>query len=625
MIPVPRYTQLLIRILAVVMSLWQIYTAVLGGYDPLMLRYIHLTFGLVLVFLIYRLNINRISRKWTLAFDYCLVILAMVAMSYLLLNFDYVSRRIAFITPISSLEKVMGVALVVLVLEGSRRLTGWILPILAIVSLSYPFVGPYLPGMLRHGGYSFERVIDVVFLSTNGIFGLALGVSAAYVMKYIIFGAFLTQSGMGRFIIDFSRAYVGSFRGGPAKVSIVGSGFMGMLSGTAVGNVATTGSVTIPMMKETGFKPHYAAAVESIASSGGIIMPPVMGSIAFVMSQVTSISYGKIILYATIPAVLYYASLFFMIHFRAVKVGLKGLPKDQLPNGREVLIRSWNLVIPVIVLVYFLVRQYTAIMAVMYALFSLVVVVQLRPATRMGWRQILRALEDGARGSLVVIMAVAVAGIIIGMLSLTGLATRFTGSLIEMSGGSEVGLLVLAALAAIFMGMGLPSVVSYLILTAMVVPSLVESGVPVVAAHLFIIYFSITAFFTPPFCTAVFAASGIAGSPIMKTAFTAMRIGVAAYILPFMFVYGNELLGIGTPIGIAVAFLGASMGILLLAAGVEGYLRTRMSWYERIMAVVGALVMINPSILTDILGVLLFGMVLLVQSAKMKNSAVVDS
>ena len=619
---VKHYLKSLIRIIAIVMSLFQLYTGAVGTFDPLMQRYIHLTFGLVLVFLIYRLNIKGLSEKWALVIDSFLALLVLSSMGYLLFNFDYIGQRIAYITPVSSVEKFLGIALIILVLEGTRRLTGWALPILALVALSYPFTGPYLPGMLHHGGYPFERIIDVIFLSTDGIFGTALAVSASYVMLYIIFGAFLTQSGLGKFFVDFAHAYVGHLSGGPAKVAIVGSGLMGMLSGSPVGNVATIGTFTIPMMKKLGYKPYYAAAVEAIASTGGIIMPPVMGSVAFVMSQLTAIPYGQIIMYAAIPAVLYYLSLFLMVHFEAVKSGLKGLPKNQLPNGKEIIKKNWNLTIPIFVLIYFLIKEYTATLAVIYSLLSLLIVVQLRPATRMGWRDMLEALEGGARGALVVIMAVAAAGIIVGMLSLTGLAIRFTGSLIVLAGGSLLALLVMAALSAIIMGMGLPGVVSYIILAAMVVPSLVKFGIPLVAAHFFIIYYSITAFFTPPFCTTVYAAAGIADSPIMKTGYTAMRIGLAVYIVPFMFVYGPELLGIGTPVNIIIAFIAACIGVFLLAISVEGFFRTKMALYERIIALVGAFLMIKPGIITDLLGLLCLGIVLLIQRAKVKRAVV---
>ena len=611
-----------IAAIGIFMSLVQIYWGTFGVSDPLRQRIIHLTFGLVLVFLTSRLKISGLSKKTALAIDLLLVAFVVISLGYLLVNLDYVSyERIAFITPVLKTEKVFGIVLIVLILEGTRRFTGMALPALTVAALVYPFVGPYLPGIFKHGGYDFERIIDVVYLSPQGVFGLPLAVSASYVALYIIFGSFLNESGLGKFFINFSQAFVGYRVGGPAKVAIIGSGFMGMLTGTATGNVVTTGTFTIPLMKSIGYRPYYAGAVEAIASTGGIIMPPVMGSVAFIMSEITGVNYGKIIIHAFIPAVLYYLSLYFMVHFEAVKTGLKGLPKDQLPDAKQILLNSWHLTIPIMVLLYYLIRQYTASTAVIYSLFSLVIVANFRSSTRMGLKQVLKALETGAKGTLVVIMAVASAGIIVGMINLTGLGIRLTSSIVEIAGGNLYLALILSAISAIVMGMGLPSVVAYLILAGLVAPSLMQIGVPMIAAHFFIIYFSITAFFTPPFCTAAYAAAGIAGSPIMKTGFTAVRLGSACYIIPFMFVFGPALLALGGVFEILIAFTTSVMGIFLLAITAEGYFKVPMSWSDRFISIIGALFLIKPGALSDVIGFACFAAIIFIHNRKLKRSS----
>jgi len=612
--------KILVSAIAILMSLVQIYWGAFGVSDPFHQRIIHLLFGLVLVFLTSRLKINGLSKNAALAIDWLLVAFVIISLGYLLVNLDYVSyERIAFITPVLKTEKVLGIVLILLILEGTRRFTGMALPALTVAALVYPFAGPYLPGIFKHGGYDFERIIDVVYLSPQGVFGLPLAVSATYVALYIIFGAFLNESGLGKFFINFSQAFVGYRVGGPAKVAIIGSGFMGMLTGTATGNVVTTGTFTIPLMKSIGYRPYYAGAVEAIASTGGIIMPPVMGSVAFIMSEITGVSYGKIIIHAFIPAVLYYLSLYFMVHFEAVKTGLKGLSKDQLPDGKQILMHSWHLTIPILVLLYYLIRQYTASTAVIYSLLSLVIVANFRRSTRMGLKKLLKALEAGARGTLVVIMAVASAGIIVGMINLTGLGVRLTSSIVEIAGGNLYLALILSAISAVVMGMGLPSVVAYLILAGLVAPSLIQIGVPMVAAHFFIIYFSITAFFTPPFCTAAYAAAGIAGSPIMKTGFTAVRLGSACYIIPFMFVFGPALLALGGIFEILIAFTTSVMGIFLLAITAEGHYKVAMSWSDRIISSVGALFLIKPGAITDVIGFACFAAIIFIHKRKWKK------
>lgn len=601
-------------ITALGMALFHIYTGAFGVQEALMQRVVHLLFALTLVFLTYPAKKGKSIWK---PGNVILVTLSAVSVGYLLLNFDYVtSVRLVAITPMSIAEKVLGFILILLLLEAGRRVIGWILPAIALVALAYTFLGPYLPGIFHHGGYDLQRVLELNFLTTNAIFGVPLGVSSTYIVLFIIFGAFLNASGLGQFFLDFAKIIAGRSPGGPAKVAVFSSGLMGSVSGSAVANVVTTGSFTIPTMKRLGYQPHFAGAVEAVASTGGILMPPVMGSVAFIMSEFTGIAYIEIVKYALVPAILYYFSIYLMVHFEALRLGLRGLSKDEIPNVKDSIAKNWHLTIPLVVLVVLLIKRYSPMISVIYSIFSLIIVAYLRPHTRMGIKEIMSALESGAKGSLLVVMACALSGIIIGSVSLTGLGIRFTSSIVDLAGGNLILILILTAIAAIILGMGLPSVVSYMLLLALVIPALTSLGVPLVAAHFFAIYFSTTAFFTPPYAVAAFAAAGIAGSDVMRTGFTAMRLGMASYIIPFMFVFGPPLLLLGSFTDTLLAIPTALLGIVALAVAGIGFMKAKMGILERIIAFVAALLLIKPGLATDLVGILGLGLVVLLQLYK---------
>jgi TRAP transporter 4TM/12TM fusion protein len=510
----------------------------------------------------------------------------------------------------------MGVILSLILLEASRRVIGWALPITAACFLLYAILGKYLPGLIRHTGFSLEVIIDQLYLTTEGIFGIPLGVSATYVILFVIFGAFLEESGTGQFFMDFSNSLVGGAKGGPGKISCVSSALFGTISGSAVANVMVDGWLTIPLMKRTGFKPDFAAAVEATASTGGQIMPPVMGAAAFVMAEYTGIPYIQICIHAAIPALLYYFALFMAIHFEASKTGLLGVPKEERPRFQSVVLARGHLFFPLIVIVYFMIAGYTPMYACIYATLSVVLIALLRAETRMGVMKILKALEFGAKNMLPVAAACACAGIIIGVINLTGLGLKFTSLILVIAGDSLIPALIFTMFAGIVLGMGLPTTAAYIVQAALLIPALIKLGVPLIAAHLFVFYFAIISAITPPVAMAVYAAAGIGGSNLWRTGLEAVRIGATGFIIPFMFVYGPSLLMIGSIGTIITTIISSSIGVVALSAGLMGWFLKEATYLERVMLVAGALLLIKPGLYTDVIGLVLLIIVIVIQKLR---------
>jgi len=597
--------------IAVLMSLVHLYTAGFGVLGDLNQRAAHLMFTFVLIFLAYAASPTSRSRLALL--DVGLAVLGAVAAGYLLFNYEYVVSRELYITPIKPWEWVLAVATVLLVLEAARRTNGWPLVIVAVAFLVYAFVGPYLPGLLSHRGVPPSKLVDQLYLTVEGIFGIALAVSSTFVFLFILFGAFLEKSGTGEFFIDLSKAMVGNMRGGPAKMAVVASGMFGTISGSAVANVVTTGTFTIPLMRRLGYTKDFSGAVEAVASTGGQFMPPVMGAAAFVMAEFSGVPYLKVCIHAAIPAVLYYLAVGMMVHLEACKLGIQGLPRAELPGLRQTLAFGWHLFLPLIGIVYFLMQGYTPLLAGFYAVLLTIVISMVRKATRMNPRKVYAALEAGALSALPVAAACAAAGIVIGVVNLTGLGLRFSSLIINLSGGSLLVALVLTMVASLILGMGLPTTPAYVIQAALAVPALVNLGVPIIAAHLFCLYFAVISAITPPVALAAYAGASISGGNAMTTGFIATRLGLAAYIIPYMFVYGPALLTIGEPLDVVLAAVTALVGVVGLAAAAEGWLLGRMAVWERLLTLGSALLLIKPGWVTDLAGLILFGVVALSQ------------
>ena len=510
----------------------------------------------------------------------------------------------------TTVDLVAGGITILLVLELARRFTGYGLVTVSVFALAFAFSGPYLPGVLAHRGYGIKRLIEHLYLSTEGIWGIPLGVSAQFVYLFILFGAVLDVAGGGALLIGLADRVAGKTRGGPAKTAAVASAFMGSLSGSAVANVVTTGTFTIPLMRRAGFKPYFAGAIEAAASTGGQLMPPIMGAGAFILATWTSIPYGEVALAAAIPAILYYVALLMAIHFQACKMGLE--PSTQT-RDEEVWSRI-HLLLPLAIIVTVLIQGYSPMRAAFWGVTSALAVTWVRKDTRLKWKDINRALQSGAKGAVQVAAACAAAGVVVGVASLTGIGLRMSELIITLSGGNLFGALFLTGLGSIILGMGLPTTAAYVVLAALGAPALTELGVPLLAAHLFIFYFGCISNVTPPVSLAAYAAAGIADSPAMKTAFTAVILASVGFIVPFMFAFSegsSPLLMQGSPLEIAQALITGIAGVTALAAAGIGFTRRPVVAWERILLALAAGALMLPGWETDIAGATILGLMLL--------------
>lgn len=609
----PNIFSIIISIFAVMMACYHLYTGLFGAPEALLHRSIHLLFTLILVFLVFPFSKGK-GRQW---FDYLLLGLGVTSIIYLFWNYDYFITRYPYVHPLSNADLFLGIILVLVLLEAARRSIGLAMPLTSIVFIIYAYAGPYLPGLLHHAGSNTETIVDQLYMTTEGIFGIPLGVSATYVILFVIFGSFLERSGGGKFFMDLAAATTGKSKGGPGKIAVISSSLFGTISGSAVANVMVTGQFTIPMMKRTGFQPHFAGAVEAAASTGGQIMPPVMGAAAFVMAEFTDTSYITICKHALFPAVLYFLSVFMAIHFEALKSNLKGMA-EAAPRLLDVILKEGHLLIPVAIIVYLMFAGYTPMYACIFSIISVIILSNFKRLTRMGIKKILTALEEGAKGALSVAVACACAGVVIGVINLTGLGLKFTSFVLFLAGESLAPALLFTMGAGIILGMGLPTTAAYIVMAALLVPALVKLGIPLIAAHMFAFYYAIISAITPPVALAVYAGAGLAGSNMWKTGFAAVRIGAPGFIIPFMFAYAPSLLLIGPPLTIFLSLISATIGVVMLAGGMIGWFIRETNFMERFFLAAGAILLIKPGFYTDIIGLILLGITIL--SQKMRKS-----
>lgn len=597
----------LIRWIAISMSLFQLYTG-LFQLTAMNQRVTHVTFGLILIFLIFPITKRRPRSRPTIDTILLAAVILFIG-TYVLLNWFRKIGQIGLEPPVY--ELVLGTILIVLLIDATRRVVGWAFPSVAVLALVYARFGERLPGILAHKNYSFTRIVSSMFITTDGIFGMLAGISATFIFLFILFGALLRESGGGDFFLNLAYSLLGHVRGGPAKVAVVASSLFGMLSGSGTANVAGTGQITIPMMKKTGYPPYFAGAVETVASAGGLLMPPVMGSAVFVMMEILGVNYVTIIKAATLTAILYYIGLFVMVDLEAQKIGLKGLPREKLPKFTQVVKDGWHFLIPVAVLIYFLVyAQVSLTRAAFWANVSVPLATFLRKNQRMTFAQFLDGLENGAKTALPVVAILALAGVVVGMVTLTGLGLMMSSLLIQLSHGNLFLLLLFTMIAAIIMGMGVPPVAAYIVLAILVVPALVKVGVYPLAAHLFVFYFATIAGITPPMAPDAFVAAGIADAPMMKTAFTACRLALVIFILPYVFVYNNALLLVGGVFQIIWVSLTAFLGVMALAIALQNYLSGRkLMLITRLLFLASAFLLIYPGIYSDLSGLALLGVI----------------
>ena len=612
-----------VTVVAVIMSLYHLYTCIFGIPESQMHRMLHLMFASILTFSIYNFRGKKNDGKIHFA-DILFIAATIASLTYMILNLKAFQNRITFVTPLTTAQIVVFILLLLTVLETTRRLTGWTLPIVSIIFLLYALFGQHLPGVLAHTGSSPEKILEQVVLTSEGIFGSSLGITATYVVVFIIFASFLEVTGAGQFFIDLATSLTGASRGGPAKVAVVGSCLFGSISGSSVANVVSTGTFTIPLIKSVGYSPVFAGAVEAVASTGGQIMPPVMAAVAFIMADYLGVSYLSICKAALIPAVLYYFCLFMMVDAKAIKMNIMGLPKEQLPNTKKVLKSGWYLALPFVVLVVMMALNYTPMKSGFWALVSLIVIVLITDRKKLSLSNIIRGLKGGATGIISVSATSACAGIIVGVIMLTGLGLKFTSLITLLSGGNLVIAMLIAAVVAIILGMGLPTVPAYIVMSSLVAPALIQMGATPLAAHMFVLYFAVLSCITPPVAIASYAAAAISGADAVKVGFASMKLGIVAYIIPFLFVLNPMLIAQGSVLSVLWTFFTACVGCIALTWGIEGVITKKLNWQWRILCLVAAGLTLYPEGISDIIGLVLFLVIIFIFRKKARGKAALE-
>lgn len=607
------YTGVMAKIvsaIAITFSVFQLYTAIFGVLDAQLQRAVHLGFALALSYLLYPTR-RSWSRTKVHPLDVLLSILGAAAPAYICIMYRELAMRAGMVTPTDMIIGVLGLLLVV---EATRRVVGIPMVVVVLVFLTYAFAGPYMPGVLAHRGLSIEQLVGHLYFTTEGIFGIPLGVSSTFIFLFILFGAYLESTGLGKFFIDIANAIAGWASGGPAKVAVLSSALMGTVSGSSVANVAGTGSFTIPMMKKLGYRKEFAGAVEAASSTGGQLMPPVMGAAAFLMAEFVGVPYIDIVAAAVIPAILYFTGLWLGVHLEAKRNNLKGVPRDQLPKAWVIFKERGHLAIPLVVIVYLLVTGYTPMRAALVAIVLSIVASALRKSTRMKPIEIIKGLEAGARNVLGVVIACASAGIIIGVVTKTGIGLKLASGLLALSGGNLLLTMFFTMITSIVLGMGVPTTANYVITSTIAAPALVQMGVPVLAAHMFVFYFGIIADVTPPVALAAYAASGISGGKPLMTGVNASKLAIGAFIIPYIFVMSPMILMINaTAFGLIFSTVTAILGMVGVSSAMIGYLADHSKPIERVILFVGGILMIIPGVETDIPGMIILVAIMLLQ------------
>ena len=620
------YTGPLAKVLSVLLCLWtvfQLYYTTIGSISAVNLRAFHCIFLLVFTFLLFptykkEKRVRSLPPLW----DLFLIAGSVGTFGYLILNYTRIASMGGRVTDFELLIAGLGL---LIVFEAARRASGNLM-FLALIFLAYNWFGAYLPGLLGHNGFTLKRVLITQFWDTQGLLGTGIGVSATYIFLFVVFGAFLKHSGFSDFINNFSLTLVGQTSGGPAKVAVVASALLGMINGSAIANVATTGTITIPLMKRTGYKKDFAAAVEAVASTGGQFCPPIMGAVGFVMAEFLSISYTAVMLSAFVPAFLYYLGLLFSVHFEAKRLGLTGLAKENIPDAMKVVKEQGHLVIPLVTLIGLMLYGYTPLFSAVVSIFATVAASWLRKETRMGWTKIIAATVEGARSAISVGVCCVIIGVIIGTVTLSSIGLNMGYLILSIVDNDNIyltGLFVM--IMSTILGMGVPGVAAYVIVQAVAVPVLIEAGTLPIADHLFCLIYACLSNITPPVAMSAYVAAGIAGSDQTKTGLWAVRLGLIGFIIPFFFL-DNPVLLIGvdkvaTSTQCAWAIFTASLGTISLVAALEGWLIKNASIIERILLAVACPVLLHTGTMTDAIGFACLGVVLIYQFMKRKQQA----
>lgn len=613
------------KILVVLLCVWtvfQLYFTTLGAISAINLRAFHCIFLLLFTFLLFptykkEKRVRNLPPVW----DMLLILLGTGSFGYLIMNFTRIAQTGG---RVDSFEVGIAAVALLVVFEAARRASGN-LALLALIFLGYNWFGAFLPGLLGHNGFTLKRVLITQFWGTQGVLGTGIGVSATYIFLFVVFGAFLKHSGFSKFINDFSLTLVGQTPGGPAKVAVVASALMGMINGSAIANVATTGTITIPLMKRTGYRKEFAGAVEAVASTGGQFCPPIMGAVGFVMAEFLNLSYTKVMLAAIMPAFLYYLGLLMSVHFEAKRLGLSGLSKENIPDAMKVIREQGHLVIPLVVLIALMFAGYTPLYAAVIAIFATIGASWIRKETRMTWSKIIEATVEGAKGAISVGVCCVIIGVIIGTVTLTSMGLNMGYLILNVINNDNIyvtGLLVM--IMSTILGMGVPGVAAYVIVQAVAVPVLIKAGVLAITSHLFCLIYACLSNITPPVAMSAYVASGIAGSDQTKTGLWAVRLGLIGFIIPFFFL-DNPVLLIGVDPNAALTttlwtVFTASVGTIALVAGLEGWLVQKCNVLERIILVAAAPAMLYPGMFTDFAGLICLAVIGALQFIREKKN-----
>lgn len=612
----------LIKCIAVVMGLFQIFVAAYGLIVINMRCAIFLTFALTLIGMTkpVRFKSNALTDIYNISFT--LICLACGA-------FLVYETRAAYVLPYtlngpSKMDVIVGTIILVLIVLCTRRTTGNALPIICVIFVLYAAFGQHLPGLLTHKAYKWRSIIDVVIFTSEGLYGQPLSIASSYVAAFVLFGSFLSITGAGQWFIDMAYSLTGRFRSGPAMTAVVSSAAMGTISGTGVANVVTTGAFTIPLMKSCGYSPTMAGAVEATASTGGQIMPPVMGAAAFILADMIGVAYSDVAIAAILPASLYFLACAFQVDFEAGRLGMVGMPKDQLPGRMETFKRGWFYVLPILVLIWALcIQKFSANYSALFAIVAVLLIgfIFCKGEKRLNLKRIMNALAGAARDLLSVALACSTAGLMIGVLTKTGLGLKFTALLLQASGGIKLATLVLTMLCCVVLGMGLPTTAAFIITATLCAPAIIKLGITPMAAYMFVFYYACLSAITPPVALAAFAAAGISGANAMKTGLTATRLGLAGFLIPYFFCFSPAMLMQGSFLQVLQVVVTSLVGIYLLAGGLSGYMWRELKIYERAALIAAALLMVDSGLLTDLIGIAIGTLIIVAQTPWKKKAS----
>ncbi|MEA2022588.1 MAG: TRAP transporter permease [Candidatus Caldatribacteriota bacterium] len=599
-------TLLIVSLLLVLMSTVHLYQACFGVFEATLQRSLHLMFTISLTFLILSFEKEKLLKKipW---YDIILFFLGVISFGWIILNHERLIWRMPYLSPVTTIDSIMCIIVVLIVLEASRRTIGLALPILTSIFILYSFFGNYIPGLFHHEGVPLFLFVDHIYLTTEGLFSKIIGVIATYTFIFICFGAFLEVSKVGDFYVEFCNALMGKYSGGVAKTAVLSSALMGSVSGSSVANVATTGAFTIPLMKKTGFSAEEAGAIEVAASTGGQMLPPIMGAGAFIMAEFTGTPYINIIAIAFMPALIYYGMVFTAVHIMARKKGLKGLPASMLPNLWQTLKKGYHLILPIIVLVYLLIKGYTPFYAGFLSIIFLIIVTSFNKKSRFDLVKIKDSLEIAARRTIKISPACACAGIILGVSTQTGIALKISSIILSVSGGILFFAICLIAVIAYLLGMGLPTTSAYLLIAILASPALVKLGVPMLVAHMIIFWFSQTSGFTPPVCLCAYTAAAISDGDPMLTGYKSFRLSMGIILIPFLFAY-SPIIFLAHNASFWSAFwisITALLGLICFNIGFEGFLTEKIKTVERLLFFACSILLYLPDYYSDMVGMVL--------------------